>query len=464
MADTDTPSACPDCPKLRAELDALKLELQQLKQQLKLNSRNSSKPPSSDPPWQRPPPSSPTGRKPGGQPGHKGHFRTALEPTTIRPYIPTQCACCGLALSAMPAPVDPAPIRHQVLELPEHPVEIIDHQSHARTCQLCGHVTRAPIPDEFKSSIVGPRLSAALSFWVAKGHVSRRFVLEMLDAVYQVPLSLGTLVACETEMAAALQKPHEAIRQAVRAASAVNIDETSWRCFQARPWVWVVAASKAVLYGIQATRGGSELKALLDNLKAKRTVGSDRFPAYNAIPMQNRQMCWAHLIRDFVRLVEVKNGAEVLGQAGLDAAKAAFEVWYLFKDDRINRAELTARMRPIRDTLKTVFEQQQRDAPLAQTRRFAKRILPHYPALWTFVEKDGVEPTNNEAERMLRTMVQWRKNSYGCHSAGGCVFAERVMSVIQTLRKQSQSILSYLTAALQAHRASKPAPTLIAAF
>lgn len=461
MEEKKADSACPECTKLRSELDALKAELQELKERLKLDSRNSSKPPSSDPPWRRRPPSSPTGRKPGGQPGHPGHFRAALQPTAVLPYIPKQCECCGLPLCEQAAPSDPEIIRHQVLELPQQPIEIVEHQSHARTCLSCGHLTRSPIPADVKSRIVGPRLSAALSFWVAKGHMSRRFVLEMLNAIYKVPLSLGTLAACETEMAAALEKPYDAIKQAVRSASVVNIDETSWRCFQARPWVWVLATAKAVQYGIQATRGSCELKTLLDNLQAQRTVGSDRFGVYNSIPLECRQLCWAHLIRDFVRLVDLKDGAEVLGQAGLDAAKAAFEFWYNFKDGRIERSELQALMQPIRDRLRTVLEQQQYDSPAHKARSLSKRILTHYQALWVFVERDGVEPTNNEAERMLRTMVQWRKNSYGCHSTNGCVFAERVMSVIQTLRKQSKSIVDYLTASVQAHRKALAAPDII---
>lgn len=435
----------------QAQLDA---RIKELEARLKRNSSNSSKPPSSDPPWQRPPPSPPSGRKPGGQPGHPGHFRAPLQPTAIVAHIPKQCECCGCALCELPAPCDPAPSRHQVMELPQAPIDIIEHQSHARTCPGCGHLTRAPIPAEIKRSVVGPRLAAALSFWVAKGHMSRRFVIEMLRAVYQVPLSLGALVACETEMAAALEKPYEAIQRAVRDALAINMDETSWRRFLERPWVWVVSSAQAVLYGIRDSRASREVKALLGDLSAKRTVGSDRFGAYNGIPLECRQLCWAHLIRDFVRMVELKNGAEVVGQTGLDAAKETFVQWYRFKDGLIGRAELKVYIQTIRDKLEAVLQEQKLNSLSAQARNFAGRIARQYPALWTFVEKEGVEPTNNDAERMLRTMVQWRKNSFGCHSAGGCRFAERIMSVIQTLRKQAKSIVDYLSAAIQAHRSS----------
>ena len=89
--------------------------------------------------------------------------------------------------------------------------------------------------------------------------MSRRFVIEMLNAVYNIPLSLGTLVACEMEMADALEKPYDDIKQAVRAAAALHIDETGWHCFQARPWVSVLASTHAVLYGIRSTRGGCDI-------------------------------------------------------------------------------------------------------------------------------------------------------------------------------------------------------------
>jgi transposase len=468
MSDVSNTAGCPNCARLEQMVTALMLKqaesearIADLEARLKRNSSNSSKPPSSDPPWQRRPPSSPTGRKPGGQPGHPGHFRTPLQPTDIVSYVPKQCECCGCALAQQVASSDPAPIRHQVMELPQQPLDVIEHQSHARTCPSCGHVTRAPIPAAVKSSVVGPRLTAALAFWVAKGHMSRRFVIEMLSAVYQVPLSLGTLAACETEMAAALETPYEAIQQAVRAALAINMDETSWRQFQQRPWVWVVASAKAVLYGIRDSRASREVKALLDNLLAPRTVGSDRFGVYNGIPLEYRQLCWAHLIRDFTRMLELKGGAEVVGQAGLDAAQAAFVQWYRFKDGFIERAELKAQMQPIRDKLEAVLREQARTSGSAQARNFAGRILRQYAALWKFVEVDGVEPTNNEAERMLRTMVQWRKNSFGCHSAGGCRFAERIMSVIQTLRKQAKSVVDYLSAAVQAHRSSTIPPPIL---
>jgi len=461
--DTNPPtSTCPDCVLLRAEVAALTAKLQELERKLNRNSSNSSKPPSSDPPWQRPPPASPTGRKPGGQRGHPGHFRVPLQPTSVQLYIPQHCAACGLALPQTAAPSDPQPIRHQVLELPEQPLAIVEHQSHARTCPGCGHCTRQPLPADITASVVGPRLAGALSWWVAKGHVARRFVVEILETVFKVPLSLGTVVACEAEVSAALAQPYAVIAAAVRAASSANLDETSWRCFRERPWVWVVATTRSVLYGIRPTRSAQEVKALLGNLLQARIVGSDRFGAYNGLPLECRQLCWAHLIRDFVRIGELADGA-ALSQVCLDTAKAVFTQWYAFRDGRLTRVQLQAQIQPLRDALFAQMQAHHRGSPNPQVRNFAGRIERPFAALWTFVEHEGVEPTNNEAERMLRTMVQWRKNSYGCHSTGGCQFAERIMSVLQTLRKQGRDVLSYLAAAIQAHRTATPPPAIIPA-
>jgi len=447
--------------KLTAQVQLLTAKVAELEAKLKRNSTNSSQPPSADPPWFQRPPKPPTGRKPGGQPGHPGHFRQRLEPTRVHVYVPTQCAGCGHALPAAAGPRDPAPVCQQVLELPRQPLDIIEHQSHARTCPHCRRVTRQPLPPDVKGRSVGPRLSAALALLVAKGHVARRFVVEWLRTVYGVPLSLGTVSACEAEVSAALAQPYDALQEAVRHAPGAHMDETGWRCFQKQTWLWVVSTARAVFYAVRPTRSSKELQALLGDLFVPRIVHSDRFGVYNGLPLEYRQLCWAHLIRDFARMVELEGGAEVLGQRGLDLAAAIFDCWYRFRDGHIGRVELRVQIQPLRAQLEAALLEAQRNSPSSKARNFAGRIVRQYRALWTFVEREGVEPTNNEAERMLRTLVQWRKNSYGCHSLEGCQFAERIMSVIQTLRKQSRDLLAYLTEALQAHRAGLAAPSIL---
>jgi len=173
-------------------------------------------------------------------------------------------------------------------------------------------------------------------------------------------------------------------------------------------------------------------------------------------------LCWAHLQRDFQKCKD-RGGtlAEAVGGVGLDVVQDLFNLWHRYRDGHINRAALQAGLRPVRETLHEVLETgagcAAEDAPLAS---FCRNLLELEPALWTFAVEEGVEPTNNHAERVLRRGVWWRKHAFGCHSAKGCVFVERILTAIQSLRLQKRPVLAYLEAAVVAHRAGRPAPLL----
>ena len=458
--------SCPDCARLRAEnarlaakVAELELQVRDLTARLNQNSSNSSRPPSSTPPWQRSQPGPRTGRKPGGQDGHPGHFRQRLPPERVKRvvhHIPARCACCGAALPKDAGPHDPEPTWHQVAELPAQPVEITEHQGHARTCSQCGHVTWAEIPAAVRAHVCGPRLSAAISFLSARCHASKRRVVEILETVLGLPLALGSISRHEAEMSEALAPAHEEITQAVRGASALNVDESGWLQHGQMRWLWLAAARWAALFKILSTRGVVGVRTVLGE-RPSNHVTTDRWPPYNTIPPSQRQCCWSHLGRDFQGLVEYGAGAETLGMAGLHAAALLFEAWSDFKAERCDRAALQTRLEPVRDGLRNDL-QRARDGPAGRASRFAGRLLPRYETLWTFAAAPGVEPTNNHAERQLRPAVLWRKRSFGNHSDGGCRFAERILSVVQTLQLQHRPILDYLTAALTAHREHRPCP------
>jgi transposase len=469
---SDAPSVanpnCPECARLRAEVASLTAKVAQLEFQvrdllarLNQNSSNSSRPPSSDPPWQAPRSGPRSGRKPGGQDGHPGHFRKRLPPERVKHvvrHVPAQCACCGAALSQDPGPHDPEPTWHQVAELPEQPVEITEHQGQARTCAHCGHVTRAEIPAAVRAHVCGPRLSGAISFLSARCHASKRRVVEIVETVFGLALSLGAVSRCEAEMSAALVPGQEEVTRAVRAASALNLDETGWLQHGKKRWLWLAASRGAALFKILSTRGLVGVRTLLGERPANH-VTSDRWNAYNSLPLSQRQSCWSHLARDFQGLVDYGAGAEQLGVAGLHAAALLFETWSDFKAERCDRTVLQARLEPVRRGLRENL-QRARDGPAGRAKRFAGHLLPRYETLWTFAAVPGVEPTNNHAERQLRPAVLWRKRSFGNHSDGGCRFAERILSVVQTLHLQHRPILDYLAAALAAHRQRRPCPTI----
>lgn len=464
MSDEATPPPCPNCAKLEKKLAEMELRLAELEAKLKLNSANSSKPPSSDPLWAKQPASKGSGKKPGGQPGHPGSFRQRLPPERVQrivPYIPSVCVHCKAPLPQAPGPNDPPPTWHQVSELPPIVAEVTEHQGHARTCPCCHKITRADIPADIRAHSIGPKLGAALSYFSGRCHIAKRVIQEIAQTLFDVPISLGQVVNLEAEMSATLEAPHAIVRDAVRAAPVKNVDETGWAKHGKLCWLWLAATASLAFFQIHAKRGRTGLKKLL----GKHPFGilcSDRWSAYAKLLLSARQICWAHLARDFQKLIEWGGEPAAVGRAGKRAGKALFEAWNDFKTGSISRTELNARLEKPRKLLQQAF-QRGRDGPDKKTKRFCKRLLKVYGALWTFAREEGVEPTNNHAERMVRTAVMWRKTSFGNHSTKGCRFTERILTAVQTLRLQERPVLDYLHRALATHRSGLAAPNLVAA-
>lgn len=460
---------CPNCAALRLrveELEALVARLQaqivELTNRLNRNSNNSSCPPSTDPPWQKQTPAKPKSpRAPGGQPGHPGHHRELLPPDRVTrtiAHVPHACANCGRPLPKQRQPGDPEPTRHQVLELPEQPVEVTQHEGEARTCTCCGYVTRAEIPAEVAAHTLGPRLTAILSFLTGFCRLSKRQVREVCGVIFGAPLGLGSIPKHEQEVAAALQPAYQAVGEAVCAAAVKNVDETGWNHGGVLCWLWVVATAGAAFYQIQKKRSRKACQQLLG--AARHVIITDRWGAYAYWPLALRQICWAHLRRDFQRLSEWAGAGREVGRAGKRAGKKLFRFWHEFKAGALTRQELQEGLRPVRRKLERALHDG-RDSPDKKTARFCRRLLKVYPALWTFADVAGVEPTNNHAERVVRPAVLWRKCSFGNQSTQGCRFSEVILTTIQTLRLQKKPVLDYLTRAVAAARAQQPIPTII---
>jgi transposase len=191
-------------------------------------------------------------------------------------------------------------------------------------------------------------------------------------------------------------------------------------------------------------------------------VCSDRWSAYAKLSPFCRQICWAHLKRDFQKLIDRGGPAAALGQKLQGLAEQVFAAWYLFRGGGCNRQQLQVRLDGPARAFERVLKAGRRCAD-SKAATFCANILELLPAVWRFVVSAGVEPTNNHAERVLRRGVLWRKNAFGCHSAAGCRFVERMLTVVQTRRLQGRSVLSYLYEALLAHRKGLPAPSLLAA-
>jgi len=450
---------------LQAHAGALEQRVRDLEAQLRQNSSNSSRPPSSDAPQAPQRPSKPpTGRMPGGQPGHPGHSRSRLPLDRVEQvvhYWPSVCERCQGPLPQAPQDDDPEPTWHQVAEVPLAPAVVTEHRAHGSHCPDCGHCTWSEIPADIRAHVFGPNLTALVAYLSVFCRGSKRIIEEFVETVFQIPLSLGTVANLEQETCAALSEPYQEAQQAVRAAAVKNTDETGWRQAGQRRWLWLAATQTAACFKVCVGRGKAALSELLGEA-IQGVVCSDRWSAYHSLDLAFRQLCWAHLKRDFQKWLDRGGEAGVaIGQSGAQAVRRVFMLWRDFRERRIDRSELQTALLPVGEELRAALETGASGDDV-RVRRFCRNVLAVYPALWTFARVEGVEPTNNHAERTLRRAVIWRKVSFGNHSDAGCRFTERILTVVQTLRMQQRPVLDYLRQALLAHRTAGPAPVLSA--
>jgi transposase len=226
-------------------------------------------------------------------------------------------------------------------------------------------------------------------------------------------------------------------------------------------WLWVCSTPSVSVFRIFQGRSGSGAEELLGDHYAG-TVGSDRYSTYNWLDPLHRQVCWAHLKRDFQAWVETGGESAVNGRLLLARLKQFFGFWHRVRDGTLARFDFQPLMQPIRDEVVGLLEIGTM-LDHCETRRTSHNILQVKQALWTFVDREGVEPTNNAAERAFRQGVIWRRRSYGTQSENGSLFAERILTTVMTLRQQKRDVLDYLEAACKAVTLGIPAPSLLPA-
>jgi len=426
-----------------AEVVRLRAENQELRAQLAKNSQNSSKPPSSDPPGMERPRKEPTGRSPGGQPGHKGHKRELLEPDQVVLVRPERCSCCGKRLHGE----DPAPRRHQVVDLPPVVPHVTEYQLAELGCE-CGARTRAELPAGVPAGAFGPRLTAMVAICTGKFRMSKRSVQELLADICGVKVGLGSISKMEQAVSKAVAPAVEAAEGYVRRQAVVHPDETGWSERGERRWLWTATTSQVSVFCIDRSRGADVAKRLLGEDFTGVSV-SDRWCGYNWLEASRRQLCWAHLIRDFTDIAERGSASIGIGIGLLRNARKMFRWWHRVRDGTLGREDFQRRMRPVERSIRDTLWYGARSGD-AKTRGTCLDILKHEQALFTFVHQQGVEPTNNSAERALRHAVIWRKGSFGTWSADGSAFVSRILTVVTSLRQQGRHALDYVTAACAA--------------
>ncbi|UCC50569.1 MAG: IS66 family transposase [Anaerolineaceae bacterium] len=447
--------------QLQEQVTLLQAEVEQLRERVDQTSRNSSKPPSSDPPEARKyPPRKPSGLRRGGQQGHVGKGRklkASSEVDRIEVSKPTQCYGCGTLLLGQ----DPQPQRHQVSELPPIEPEVVEYQLHTLTCPACGAANRGEWPAAMPSGSFGPRTQATIAYLSGRMGISRRDSKEMLSTLFHLDISLGSIPAQERRVSHALNEPVTEAGDFVRRQPSANVDETSWYERSDKCWMWVAGTPLITLFQIMDSRSQACCRQLLGE-DFSGVVGSDRYSAYNWLASKQRQLCWSHLKRDFQAFEDRKGESAVIGKLLSAQVKKFFGLWHQVREGMLSRPDFQQAMQPIRHDVHNLL-QIGTFLKTSKTRNTCRNILKVEVALWTFVDREGIEPTNNAAERALRRSVIWRRRSFGSQSEAGSRFVERMQTAVITLRQQKRDVLGFLTQACQAAISGTDPPSLLPA-
>jgi transposase len=440
------------------QIRQLQQQLTDAKAALNTNSSNSSLPPSSDrfhskrrPP---PPPDQPR-KKRGGQPGHPRRQRRLVPPDHVRqtiPCIPTTCRRCGKPLTGN----DPDPLRHQVAELPVVVPDVVEYQLHRLTCPCCHTSTCGTLPPFVKGNF-GPRLEATLALLAGRYRLGLRPVVDMAAELWSLDISTGMVSTLRQRTAEALLLPWVEVALYVRTQN-VNIDETPWCESKKRAYLWAVATPLAALFRIAQGRAARIAQLLLGKHYAG-VATCDRLKSYWWI--KRLQWCWAHLRRDFQAMIDRGKPGKAIGESLLGQSNTLFHLWHQLREGKLSRPRFQEAMKPVREAVRLALQRGQKGR-CSKTAGTCKELLSHEQWLWTFVDVQGVEPTNNEAERTERHGVLLRKTSGGTDSPQGSRFVERILTVVHTCRQRGKKVLDYLSTCVQAWRHNRAPPSLLA--
>lgn len=467
-----------DNEKLREKLAEAEKQIKDLERQLGLRQQNSitsSKPPSSDglagEQRERGSKRKKSRRKPGGQPGHRGHWRGLAPAERVNEVVrlfPPVCRHCEHSFSGdrRPPATQGEPQRHQVTELPKIEAHITEYRCEHALCPECGKTTQAALPEEVRGQF-GPDLAALICYLTVVCRSPRRVVQELLEQVLGIQLSLGSIQNSWEEASEAVAETYEELERALPGQPVLNSDETGYRTSGEKRWLWALVAPWFVFYKIAVSRGAEVLVQLLGPVFAG-ILCSDRYSGYLKYHKGEGQFCWAHFKRNLLGVQNIgkTTDAERFCRDALALHARLFRLWHRFRAGPevrygpVTREELIRKSVPLQ---KQFFALASRylDSDDKDVRNLATALLTNFERFFTFLEKDGVEPTNNSVERALRCAVQWRKTSFGSRSAQGEVAVARLLTVTRTCRMQCRQPLSYLATALRSHRAGQSAPSLL---
>lgn len=439
------------------QIEEQQKEMDALKEKLNINSNNSSNPPSSDR-YKTGNKNQSTGRtKAGGQKGHTGKSRSFLSVNAvdhIEQHLPPEKCDCGGKVQT-----NKHHRRHQVHELPPVTVVVTEYQLFDGCCEGCGKKHLAQLPEGTPTGMLGPRLMALIATMGSDYKLSKRDIQRLLNDLYSLSIGVATVKRAEETIRSALNVPVEEANNFVKAQAIVNMDETSHAECGKKKWTWVAIGAQVAVFLIAKNRNTVAAKTLLGETFSG-ILGSDRFTAYSWVPDTRRQICWAHLKRDFQKIAEREDESKLIGEGLLAYTHQMFACVHRAREGTLTHIAFKIEMLPIMRAIEA-FLQKGAQVAHTKTQGTCRAILKLKTALWTFVENPGVEPTNNLAERVLRQIVIWRKICFGTWSENGSLYLERVMSVVATCRLQKRSVFGFLCEAIVAHLTGKKAPSLL---
>lgn len=443
---------------LSRRLDELEATNRKLLERLGKNSRNSSKPPSSDRQRvKRAPPRQSSGKKRGGQPGHPRAVRPLVPSHKVRDTFvvkPAECRKCGHGLSGQ----DPQPLRHQVAEIPSWEPVVDEYQLHRLTCGHCETVTCGTLPEGVPRGHFGPRLQAMIALLSGVYRLGKRPIQLLVRDFAGLSISTGMICKLQRQMVAILARPVAQLQDHIRTQDA-NMDETSWQENRRRNWLWIVVTPWVTVYRIARTRGACVVRELLGK-SVPYVVTCDRAKAYRHL--KRVQWCWAHLQRDFQAMIDRGGAAREIGTALLGHSEVLFSWWYQVRDGTWSRTTFIQNMGNLRHAFHAELERG-RLCSCEKTAATCGDLLSQEPWLWTFVRREGIEPTNNAAEQAARHAVLWRKCSGGTDSPRGSRFVESILSVVVTCRQQNRNVLQFVTKCTERYLENRRPPSLLPA-
>lgn len=446
-----------------------------LEEQAKRNSKNSSQPASQDSPQGfKPTPKEKSKKSRGGQSGHEGHspkLYASSECAAVEEHYPTHCWSCGELLSG----TDAEPQRCQIVDIPPLCPIVIEHRFHSLSCGCCGERTRAYDAEVVDGSRYGDRLCALVGLLSGEYRQSHRMVVRLLAEIFEIELSVGSVGRLRQSISDAVSVPVTEAQKYVQLQAQVSVDETSFRQGNGdgqnptlrKGWLWVVVSPLVCYFQVLLSRSQAAAQTVLSDVFTGY-VNSDRYSAYTWLPIEQRQVCWAHLKRDFTKIAERTGVSGEVGKELLNHHENLFKLWHRVRDGTLTRTQLMVEVEPIRQSIHQLLTEtaeyeiaEGEKTPLAKTVGTCRQLLKVETAFWLFVRVEGIEPTNNAAEQAIRPAVLWRKCSYGSQSAQGSLFVGRMLTVVTSLRRQQRSVLEYLTQACYANRQGLPAPSLL---